>query len=51
MFSSIFDSEALSNSQQFFIMAGVALLSGFLYSWILILKMGIALYLFYEGLE
>ena len=35
MFSSIFDSEALSNSQQFFIMAGVALLSGFLYSWIL----------------
>ncbi len=35
MFSSIFESETLSNSQQFFIMAGVALLSGFIYSWLL----------------
>ncbi len=35
MFSSIFDSETLSNEAQFFIMAGLALVSGIIYAWIL----------------
>lgn len=35
MFSSIFNSETLSSELQFFIMIGVALISGIIYSWIL----------------
>lgn len=35
MFDSIFDNASISSVAQFFIMAGVALISGFLYAWIL----------------
>lgn len=35
MFDPIFSSETLTSVEQFFIMAGVAILSGFIYSWIL----------------
>ena len=35
MFDPIFSSETLTSVEQFFIMAGVAIVSGFIYSWIL----------------
>ena len=35
MFDSIFDSSSLSTVQQFFLMAGVALITGFIYSWLI----------------
>ena len=38
MFDPIFSNESISSVLQFFIMAGVALVSGFIYSWILSFK-------------
>lgn len=38
MFDSIFDSTTISSVAQFFIMAGISLVSGFIYSWILSFK-------------